>query len=148
MENEVLKNMLKANHRTLITDEEGNERFVADSEGVRDLNYVFHKRKELLENSVVYKDLFGGANAIFCILGGAKKTYAKVASKVTIEICKENNYELHYEETIPFVLSNNGVTICPIENASKSSKDLSVALKEVEKVIEFIKTKKVCPIVW
>lgn len=138
-----LSKLLDGTTKTVVTNDRFEVLFKGEGEGVKDMRFLFHKKPELIEDNIIFKDVCGGVNAMLAILGGAKEMHCKVISNIAKELLADSEIIYSYDSTIDYVLNSDKTDICPMEKIVRENpNDLKKALELVEAFIVELKNKQ------
>ena len=69
----------------------------------------------------------GAGAAHLYVLLGVRAVWANVISASAIDVLKNNNIEIYYDKSVPYIINRKGDGMCPIESAVASTKSSTEA---------------------
>lgn len=83
--------------------------------GVRDLYDLVSNSNSILKQARVADKIVGKGAAALIIRGGATSVYTHSISKSALEMLKNNNIHVSYDNVIEYIINNAGTDMCPLE---------------------------------
>lgn len=93
---------------------------------------------DFLESGKDFKGYFaadkviGKATAFLYVALKVKAVYAKVISKVALEVLNMNNIFVEYEELVENIINRNKTDLCPFEKSVLDIEDTDIAIKIIK----------------
>lgn len=98
----------------------------------RNDNLVFSSQKERLmplmeylkehgaskEPVTIFDKVIGNAAALLAVQVNTGEVYSPLGSELGIKTLKEHNITYHFKQTVPYIMQDNGVDMCPMEKLS------------------------------
>ncbi|MCJ7605170.1 MAG: DUF1893 domain-containing protein [Dehalococcoidales bacterium] len=83
------------------------------------------------EPVLVYDKVMGNAAACLAVLANAREVYSPMGSELAVATLDDYGITHHLDEVVPFILQDDGVSMCPMEELSidKEPEDFYEALK-------------------
>lgn len=104
----------------------------SEAKGIKTLATIYKEEKELLEGAYVADKVIGKAAALFLKGGNIIELYAELISEGAIEVLKEENIKVMYNEKTDRILNRDMTDTCPMEKLSEGVDDPDVLLEKVE----------------
>lgn len=83
------------------------------------------------EPVLICDKIMGNAAACLAVLANAREVYSPMGSELAVTTLDEYGINHHLDEIVPFILQDDGVSMCPMEELSidKDPEDFYEALK-------------------
>lgn len=104
----------KENFSIVITN---NDTYTSTKKGIAPLMDILTDNPSFLNGATVADKVIGRAAALLMIYGGIKEVYSDVISTHALDIFKENDISVEYDECVPYIINRTKDGMCPMENA-------------------------------
>jgi hypothetical protein len=112
--------------------------FSSSDKGISPLYKAVMHHKQELEGSSVADRVTGRAAAMLCVYAGVIKLKTRLISDNAISVLKESNIDYEFEKQTPYIKNRDNTGMCPVENLSLKTNNISELLKEIENFIKSI----------
>ncbi len=130
---------LEKNGLTLaITD--GKTSHVSTARGVKPLLDLYENQVNVSGFCACDKVVGKGASVLYVLLK-VKQVYALTASKIAIQMLKDNGISVICENVVERILNRDKTGFCPIESAVESENEPQSALKKIYEALYSLKEK-------
>lgn len=130
--------LLEKEKLTLAIVKDGKLIYSSCSKGIKPL-YTAHIENIDLQGSSVADRVTGKAAAMICANACIKELNTKVISDNAINVLKETDIKLNYDEHTPFIKNRDKSGMCPVETLSLKTDNFDELLIEIERFLENIK---------
>ena len=89
--------------------------------GVKPLLTLLQSNRSFSGAFAADKCVGAGAAHLYVLLG-IRAVWANVISASAIEVLKNNQIEVYYDKSVPYIINRKGDGMCPIENAVSGAK--------------------------
>ena len=94
--------------------------------GVKPLISLLQSARSVSGAFAADKCVGAGAAHLYVLLG-VRAVWANVISASAIDVLKNNNIEIYYDKSVPYIINRKGDGMCPIESAVASAKSSTEA---------------------
>ena len=94
--------------------------------GVKPLLALLQSNRSFSGAFAADKCVGAGAAHLYVLLG-IRAVWANVISASAIEVLKNNQIEVYYDKSVPYIINRKGDGMCPIESAVASAKSSTEA---------------------
>jgi len=92
--------------------------FRSRKSGIQGLLQFIKKNKKPTKDLIIFDKKVGNAAALLCTYLKTKEVCGVVGSKSAEITLKKNKIKFHFSKTIPYILNQKGIDICPMEKLS------------------------------
>ena len=123
---EIVKNRLFETNASLVVMFSNGEIKEYFNKRVIDIVSILKVNKEGLKDAIVADKIIGKVAATLMTKAGVKKVYSKTLSKFGKDVFDNNNIPYEYDIITEYVINNEKIGMCPMENKFKDEEDLDV----------------------
>jgi hypothetical protein len=111
------------------------ENHIFNHSGVKDLYTLVTINPKLLHRAYLADKVVGKGAAALMIIGGISGIYTRVISEPALQLFKQTNIRVEYDELVPEIINRKGDGLCPVESLVK---DLPTAKDCLKPIGEFV----------
>lgn len=125
--------LLKENHTIVICKSDASV-IVSNDRGIVPLMQLLVEDKKQLQNSIIADKVIGKAAALLMVYAGVKEVYTPVISSPALEVFKNHNIRISYDNEVDRIVNRKGDGLCPMES-------LCLEINEPDSAFETLKRK-------
>lgn len=110
--------------------------------GVADLYDLLTQEPELLKGASIADKVVGKGAAALMILGGISELHTDIISTKALDLLKESDVKVEFEEEVPFIWNRDHTGFCPVETLCSEVKSVEEMLPLISDFIEKMRSKK------
>lgn len=131
----VLRKELNEKQCSLVVRDVKGENHIFNHSGVKDLYTLVTTNPKLLHRAYLADKVVGKGAAALMIIGGISGIYTRVISEPALQLFKQTNIRVEYDELVPEIINRKGDGLCPVESLVK---DLPTAKDCLKPIGEFV----------
>ena len=102
--------------------------------GVKPLISLLQSNRSVIGAFAADKCVGAGAAHLYVLLG-VRAVWANVISASAIDVLKNNNIEIYYDKSVPYIINRKGDGMCPIESAVASATAVTFCGRIAQKIV-------------
>lgn len=110
--------------------------------GVADLYDLLTQEPEFLKGASIADKVVGKGAAALMILGGISELRTDIISTKALDLLKESDVKVEFEQEVPFIWNRNHTGFCPVETLCSEVKSVEEMLPLICDFIEKMRSKK------
>lgn len=110
--------------------------------GVADLYDLLNQEPEFLKGASIADKVVGKGAAALMILGGISELHTDIISTKALDLLKESDVKVEFEQEVPFIWNRDHTGFCPIETLCSEVKSVEEMLPLISDFIEKMRSKK------
>lgn len=110
--------------------------------GVADLYDLLTQEPEFLKGASIADKVVGKGAAALMILGGISELHTDIISTKALDLLKESDVKVEFEEEVPFIWNRDHTGFCPVETLCSEVKSVEEMLPLICDFIEKMRSKK------
>ena len=133
MNREELKKYHKDNNYSCVLLKDGQAYMTSFEKGVAPLYNLIKSADKLPQGNIEIADkIIGRAVAFLAIYLNASYIYTNVISETALDVLKNYDIEIEYNEVVPYIFNRNRDGQCPMEKALENISDSEDAFKIID----------------
>lgn len=110
--------------------------------GVADLYDLLTQEPEFLKGASIADKVVGKGAAALMILGGISELHTDIISTKALDLLKESDVKVEFEQEVPFIWNRDHTGFCPVETLCSEVKSVEEILPLICDFIEKMRSKK------
>lgn len=110
--------------------------------GVADLYDLLNQEPEFLKGASIADKVVGKGAAALMILGGISELHTDIISTKALDLLKESDVKVEFEQEVPFIWNRDHTGFCPVETLCSEVKSVEEMLPLISDFIEKMRSKK------
>lgn len=110
--------------------------------GVADLYDLLSQEPEFLKGASIADKVVGKGAAALMILGGISELHTDIISTKALDLLKESDVKVEFEQEVPFIWNRDHTGFCPVETLCSEVKSVEEMLPLISDFIEKMRSKK------
>lgn len=110
--------------------------------GVADLYDLLTQEPEFLKGASIADKVVGKGAAALMILGGISELHTDIISTKALDLLKESDVKVEFEQEVPFIWNRDHTGFCPVETLCSEVKSVEEMLPLICDFIEKMRSKK------
>lgn len=110
--------------------------------GVADLYDLLTQEPEFLKGASIADKVVGKGAAALMILGGISELRTDIISTKALDLLKESDVKVEFEQEVPFIWNRDHTGFCPVETLCSEVKSVEEMLPLICDFIEKMRSKK------
>lgn len=110
--------------------------------GVADLYDLLTQEPEFLKGASIADKVVGKGAAALIILGGISELHTDIISTKALDLLKESDVKVEFEQEVPFIWNRDHTGFCPVETLCSEVKSVEEMLPLICDFIEKMRSKK------
>lgn len=110
--------------------------------GVADLYDLLTQKPEFLKGASIADKVVGKGAAALMILGGIEELHTDIISTKALDLLKESDVKVEFEQEVPFIWNRDHTGWCPVETMCSEVKSAEEMLPLISNFLEKMRNKK------